>query len=766
MTEWKKRFRPTSSLLRGFISRPKMDLGTDQQSLQNDKFKIYLVIGLTFLILLILFTPDILLQGYQWNVGEVSPRDIVAPFSFSVENREETEKLRKAAENAAPIVFQFNRQTNMRLLPEIESVFSTAHSIASSEKLSESEKLKMLDEKIGFPISPKSAGTLLRYPQYHQLREAVQSISAALDTTPVLTEESYVLSTSGASLEVWSEETQQMVSWRQFLSQHNNIVSITQFNNEIEKISFKSLPQKEDIPVRVLVKEIFDHLLQPNLVMDTQRTNDEKVRYRNQVRPVRRTINRGEVIVPAMQAITLDQKQVLDELTHNRLRYGLSIVFGRAVVLLLFGYFTGLYLRRYYPKYTEDFNNLAPVCTLTVIVVGLTKLTLWLGGSEYLIPFASFAMLAGILFEIRFALLMTTEIAVLFGVMLGLEVKHVLIFLAAGTVASFSVAHIVRRTDLVKSGLRVSLVNVLGIGALFLYDHPLFSTFTGKWMGLGRDILAGAGNGLLCYGITLVILPLFEWMFNLTTDVKLLEYSDPHGAGLVKLEQEAPGTYQHSLNVGQFAEAAALTVGANGLLCRIGGYYQDIGKIVTPEYFTENHQTEDDRKRHDKLTPHMSCLIIKNHVKYGLEMANEYHLPPPVVDIIAQHHGTTLIGYFYHKALEMKGENGDLEEINELDFRYPGPKPQTAEAAIVMLADSVEAAVASIPNPTAGAIQTMVRKVTNDKFTDEQLDECDITLRDLHLITESLVRTLLSKYHRRIEYPELEEAEQRGDNGY
>ena len=187
--------------------------------------------------------------------------------------------------------------------------------------------------------------------------------------------------------------------------------------------------------------------------------------------------------------------------------------------------------------------------------------------------------------------------------------------------------------------------------------------------------------------------------------------------------------------------------------------------MVTPEYFTENHRTEDDRKRHDKLTPHMSCLIIKNHVKYGLELAKEYNLPPPVVDIISQHHGTTLIGYFYHKATEIGGDNKEPEKLDEEDFRYPGPKPQSAEAAIVMLADSVEAAVASIQKPTEGAIQTMVRKVVNEKFTDEQLDECDITLRDLHLITESLIRTILSKYHQRIEYPEMEEVEQRGNNG-
>ena len=765
MIEWKKRIRPGGSLMRGFMSRKKADLDITQESRQTDKYKIGLVIALTFLILLILFTPDILLQGYQWNLGDVVPKDILAPFSFSVINTEETERLRKTTELTAPMVFQFNRQAGDRVLWEIQSILSTAQLIASNENSTKTEKIKTLYEKIGFPISSKSAETLLRYPQYRQFKETLQSVAVAMDTTPILSDESNILINSGTNIQIWLEENHQLVSWKQFMTRYVKIVSVTQFKNQIDRISAKNLPQKEDWAVRILIKEIYDHLLQPNIIFDPTKTNDEKEKLRNNIRPVQKTITRGEVIIPAKQVITPEQKRILDELTHNRLKYGFSIVFGRAVLLLLFTYFTALYIKRYYPKFTQDFHNLAPVCTLTVIIVGLTKLTLVLGGSEYLIPLASFAMLAGILFEIRFALLMTTEMSVLFGVMLGLEVKHVLIFLAAGTVASFSVAHIVRRTDLVKAGLRVSLINALGIGSLFLFDHPLFSTFSEKWTGLGWDLLMGAGNGLLCYGITLAILPWFEWMFNLTTDVKLLEYSDPHSPALVKLEQEAPGTYQHSLTVGQMAESAALAIGANALLCRIGGYYQDIGKMVTPEYFTENNQTDEDRKRHDKLTPHMSCLLIKNHVKYGLEMAIEYHLPPPVVDIMAQHHGTTLIGYFYQKAIETRGTNGDSEEFNEIDYRYPGPKPQTAEAAIVMLADSVEAAVASLQNPTAGAIQTMVRKVVNEKFTDEQLDECDITLHDLHLITESLVRTLLSKYHRRIEYPELEEAELRGDNG-
>ena len=192
------------------------------------------------------------------------------------------------------------------------------------------------------------------------------------------------------------------------------------------------------------------------------------------------------------------------------------------------------------------------------------------------------------------------------------------------------------------------------------------------------------------------------------------------------------------------------------MLCRIAAYYHEIGKLNKPEYFSENQTTEEEKKKHGKLSPYMSTLIIKNHVKHGLELAKEHRLPSPVSDSIEQHHGTTLITYFYQEALELNEKTETGENLDESHFRYPGPKPQTIENAIILLADAVEAATASLDNPDEGEIHTMVRKIVNDRFTDEQLEECDLTLHDLHLITESFVRSLLSKYHRRIEYPEPE----------
>ncbi len=212
---------------------------------------------------------------------------------------------------------------------------------------------------------------------------------------------------------------------------------------------------------------------------------------------------------------------------------------------------------------------------------------------------------------------------------------------------------------------------------------------------------------------------------------------------------EAPGSYQHSLAVSQLAEAAADAIGANGLLCRVGGYYHDIGKLVTPEYFTENQNAG--MNKHDNIEPTMSRLVILNHVKEGLELGKEYRLHPAILDFIPEHHGTSLIYYFYHKFMQ-DAENGEV--IEEQDFRYPGPKPQTRETAILMLADSTEGAVRSMDDHAPSRIEDVVQKVINNKFIDGQLDECALTLKDINKISKAFTRLLSAMYHSRVKYPE------------
>jgi hypothetical protein len=261
--------------------------------------------------------------------------------------------------------------------------------------------------------------------------------------------------------------------------------------------------------------------------------------------------------------------------------------------------------------------------------------------------------------------------------------------------------------------------------------------------------IMGIVNGILSSVLTIGFLPFWETAFGITTSVRLLELSNPNQTLLKRLLVEAPGTYHHSILVGNLAEAAAEEVGANALLARVGAYYHDIGKIKRPYFFIENQLSSENP--HDKLAPSLSTLIITSHIKEGIEMAKEYKLPQSIIEIIQQHHGNSHLAYFYQKALE---KSNDENNVSINDFRYDYPKPRTKEAAIVMLADSVEAGVRSMQKPTPNRIEAFVKKIITEKLQENQLEECDLTFRELDIITRAFVRVLKGIFHNRIEYPE------------
>lgn len=259
-----------------------------------------------------------------------------------------------------------------------------------------------------------------------------------------------------------------------------------------------------------------------------------------------------------------------------------------------------------------------------------------------------------------------------------------------------------------------------------------------------------------------MLLASFERLFGIVTDLRLLELTGLKHPLLRRLEREAPGTYQHVLNVTKLAEAAAEAIGANYLLVRAGAYFHDVGKVIKPKYYSENQVNLDDKKAHSKLSPYMSVLIIKNHVKEGVEMARKASLPQKIIDFIPQHHGTGLIRYFYGEALRRYEESETMDPVHEEDFRYPGPKPQSIESAIVLLADSVEAIAASKftgGQVNANEIRKTVQEAISEKFNDGQFDECELTMRQLYEIREAFARTLMARYHFRVAYPALPKRE-------
>ncbi|MDD3889079.1 MAG: HDIG domain-containing protein, partial [Syntrophomonadaceae bacterium] len=373
----------------------------------------------------------------------------------------------------------------------------------------------------------------------------------------------------------------------------------------------------------------------------------------------------------------------------------------------------------------------------------------------YLAPVAAGSMLIAILLDNRLAYFLTMIMALYVGLLSdGNQLFFAITAFVGGSVGVFQVYRLNQTSDLARSGLYVALANIASIITLTLIEGNINLTV------LSVGMILGAVNGILSAVLMIGALPYLETTFSITSMIKLLELSNPNHELLKRELLEAPGTYHHSLMVGNLAEASAESIGANPLLVRVGAYYHDIGKVKRPEYFVENQRGFENP--HEKIAPALSALIITSHVKEGVELAREAHLPQVIIDFIEQHHGTGLAKYFYSRALEEDREG----IISEESFRYEGPKPQSKEVALVMLADSVEAAVRSLDAPTQTKIESMVRKIIRDKLNDGQLELCDLTFKDLDTIARSFCKILEGIYHKRIEYPEtiVKEFEKRREN--
>lgn len=412
-------------------------------------------------------------------------------------------------------------------------------------------------------------------------------------------------------------------------------------------------------------------------------------------------------------------------------------------------------MRRYKRAVTKDFEKLLLMCVLLVGAVAISRFSAEIFSTftgnlagvgkrpgYFATPIAMGAMLATLLFDIHIGIVFSIVISIFGGILIQHEPLFSFYTFMGSIIAAFSVIRVTQRSALMRAGLFVALANAATVACLDLFRHELF-TKTG-FFDLAAALFAGFLSSILVSGV----LPLLESLFKVVTDISLLEYSDLNRPLLKQLMVSAPGTYHHSVIIGSLAEAAAEAVGANPLMARVAAYYHDIGKIKKPEYFIENQARGENR--HDRLTPSMSSLIISSHVKDGVELAKENKLPPQLVDIIRQHHGSTLMTYFYEKAREAEEEPG---LVHEDDYRYPGPKPQTKVAAIVMLADAVEAASRVLDNPTPQRITALVEKIINKFFEDGQLTECELTLKDLTEIKKSFNLLLSGIYHHRIDYP-------------
>ncbi|MBI4840792.1 MAG: HDIG domain-containing protein [candidate division NC10 bacterium] len=472
--------------------------------------------------------------------------------------------------------------------------------------------------------------------------------------------------------------------------------------------------------------------------------------------PIRRAVARLEQqrwFLPAVAAFFL--LATLQILSSNlALPLGALSVLG---VFLLVAFLLGAlyaYVRALQPKEVRRPRSLVLLGTILLVVLLLTRYGLVIITSLHQsfphIPISALraglpvplgGVLLTVLFNARLAFAGSLILTILAGIMLAAPIEYFLFTFVGSLVGIFSLARRQGRTAFFRAGSLLGLANAYTVLAFALVD--------GDASRLLPDMVGGLVNGAVVAVLATGLLPLLEKSFGRTTDFTLLELSNLNEPMLRHLVLVAPGTYHHSIMVGTLAEAAAEAVGANALLCRVGAYYHDIGKTRHPAYFIENQS--DAMNRHDKLAPSLSRAILMAHVKEGVEMARAYGLPEVLVDLIPQHHGTRLVSYFYQRARERT--DPDLHAVKEEDYRYPGPKPQTREAAILMLADAVEAAARTLSDPTSARIQGAVQKIITGIFVDGQLDECDLTLRDLHLIANNFVRILTGIFHHRVDYP-------------
>jgi len=436
-----------------------------------------------------------------------------------------------------------------------------------------------------------------------------------------------------------------------------------------------------------------------------------------------------------------------------QVKFGMEQLAGGFLIASLLMFILYRDIMRYKPAYIRKYNMILLLGYLLIGTLLAERLFGYLmfslsKGLEYKfidsalfgIPIASGAMFVSLLFDFHTAITFSFTISLLSALWVN-DASYAIYAFVGSITAAFSVIRCKKRSALLKGGGFVIAANILTVIILLLFKGELFTAR------VHSSIIFAAIGGISVTAIVSIFLPLIEYLFKVTTDISLLELLDLNQPVMKSLMVSAPGTYHHSVIVGNLVESAAEAVGVNPLLARVSSYYHDIGKVKMPDYFVENQSGA--ASKHEKLTPHMSSLIIVNHVKEGVELARQYKLPEPIIDIIEQHHGTMLITYFYQKAKDKRESTLPVEE----DYKYHGPKPQTRVAALVMMADAVEAASRVLTEPTPARIASLVDRIINHIFLEGQLDECELTLKDLHEIKKSFTYILTGIFHKRIDYP-------------
>lgn len=646
----------------------------------------------------------------EFLIGEPAPRTVFSPLHLRFIDEEEMAQMRQKKESQVLAVYNLDYKAK-ELIP--------SRVAESLKKLTTSNSLSPDDSEI--------IGNALRAVLDRMLERGILEDS-----------EKKKLVDSG-KLRIQRFDPQKKVA------EELEVKELTSLSEARERAD--ALLEKEGVraqELKVAGRDLFNALAQPNLFFNDVQTKERLKQAADSIAPVVREIKRGEMVTQKGLFVTIEQQQrliqiqkkmVQKQIQSRLLTVSLFVLLGLGIIFF--------YLKHFEPKQFRSIRFVALVLSTFLLTLTAEKIvTLIPAASHHLLPGALAAILMTIFWGLPMGVLGALATPIFSAPLIEFRPEIMLTLCLGSLVGSFASQRVRKRIHFFRVGLAVGVVDAAILIAFFSFQDAGFSEAL-------KIASLGLANGFLVTAIAFFSVPPYEHFFNLTTDITLLELSDLNHPLLKRMVVEAPGTYHHSLVVSTLAEAACEAIGANALLARVGCYFHDIGKIAHSEYFTEN-QTAQTRNKHEKLTPAMSSLVIMNHVKDGIELAKRSKLKNVIVRFIPEHQGKGIIYYFYKKALDQAAPG---ETVHPDDFRYPGPKPQSRETAVALLADSVEAASRSMKEFTASGIRVLVRKIINEKFIDGQLDECDLTLKDLHKIQESFVHNLMAIFHTRVNYP-------------
>ncbi|MGQ9756830.1 MAG: HD family phosphohydrolase [Actinomycetota bacterium] len=673
----------------------------------SGKGRSLLISLLTLLVLLAILILEYLPRPARFEVGKPSLETIVAPRDLDVLDEERTELLRRQEMQRVQDIF-VNREARERALARMETFFSRMEGLRLEER-PEAEKVSVLRAEFGEGLDE-------------------ETLRVILGSTPEDTRLLYLYAS-----ELVSQAMSQPVSY-----------------DNLEKVREETASRALNLPLMEEFREAVAQILSAFLTINTayaaeavHRDMEEAARAVESVYAHyvvgQKIVGKGEIITPLILA-SLREAGALSPVGGYQQVVGVALL---AILLYLGAVF---FFLRYRASMLGEWRSVAALCLLFLVFVFLARLFALLADQSplwgYLVPSALLGLtLAGVLDNLT-ALVIAVIGGMVGGVVLKGSFPLAVFVLLSGAAGSLVIGRLRKRDMLLKAGAQLSVF-------LALVSMITASLFLEMRLVLLSGAL-GLGNGVLSVILTLGAIPVMERISGTLTPMHMLELASPDHPLMRLLINKAPGTYSHSIVVGNLAEAAAHAIGAEPILTRVASYYHDVGKVKRPSFFVENQP--EGFNGHDRLKPNLSALVITAHVKEGVELAKEYRLPPEVVEIIRQHHGTSLVRYFYAQALK---DRNPAEKVTEARFRYPGRKPQSREAAVVMLADAVEAAAKALERPTPVQLEQLVRNMVQERLEDGQLDESGLTLSDLEKITREFTRVLCGMYHVRVEYPSL-----------